>query len=65
MQVQVDKHFKDKVRETFLEILDNESERFYPLFLDIVEDLALSKAMEEGEQTPEVPEEIILKLLES
>jgi hypothetical protein len=31
--------------------------------MEIMEDLALSKAMEEGEHTPVVPEENILQLL--
>jgi hypothetical protein len=63
MQTQIEDNFKNKVRETFIEILEKDGEAFYPMFQEIMEDLALSKAMEEGEQTPEVPEENILQLL--
>ena len=63
MQVHVEDDFKNKVRETFIEMLEHDSEKLYPLFLEIMEDLALSKAMEEGENTPEVKEETILELL--
>jgi len=65
MQTQVENDFKVKVRETFIEMLENDSEALYPLFLEIMEDLALSKAMEEGEHSAEVPEESILQLLKS
>ncbi len=57
MQVHAEDNFKDKVKEVVIELLENDRERFYPLFLEIIEDVALSKAMEEGERTPEVPEE--------
>jgi len=63
MQVHVEEEFKEKIRETFIEMLEHDSERLYPLFLEIMEDLALSKAMEEGEHTPEVKEETIFELL--
>jgi hypothetical protein len=63
MQVHTEDEFRDKVRETVIELLENDRERFYPVFLEIMEDIALSKAMEDGEQTPEVPEDTILQLL--
>jgi len=63
MQIHADDEFKNKVRETLIEMLEHDSERLYPLFTEIMEDRALSKAMEEGENTAEVPEEKIMELL--
>lgn len=63
MQVNVDREFKEKVRQTFVEMLETDSEAFYPLFVEIMEDIALARAMEEGEHTPEVKEENIIELL--
>lgn len=64
MQVSVEPEFKEKVRQTFIDMLETDSEAFYPLFLEIMEDMALARAMEEGEQTPEIEEENIFKLLQ-
>jgi hypothetical protein len=63
MQVSADEFFKEKVKESVLELLETERERFYPLFVEIIEDICLSRAMEEGEYSPEVEEENILRLL--
>ena len=63
MQVNVERDFKAKVREVVIEMLEEEGERLYPLFLEIMEDIALARAMEEGENTPEVREENILAIL--
>jgi hypothetical protein len=38
---------------------------FYPLMQDIIEDIGLSKAMDEGELSADVPEETILNMLKS
>ncbi len=57
--------FRQKVKDTFLDLLENDQEMFYPLMQDIIEDIGLSKAMEEGELSPNVPEESILKMLKS
>ena len=46
-----------------MEILEKDSETFYPMFQEIMEDFALSKAMEEGERAPEVQEENVFQLL--
>ena len=65
MQTNIEMDFKEKVREAVIEILEEDSERFYPLFFEIMEDIALTKAMEEGEKTPEVEEKNILEILKS
>ena len=59
------KNFKEKVKETVLEMFEKDSESFYPLLLEIMEDIALVKAMEEEENTPEVEEKNILEILKS
>lgn len=64
MQLKVEREFKEKFRQTFIEMLETERETLYPLFTEIMEDLALVKAMEEGENTREVKEENIIGLLQ-
>ena len=63
MQTHIEEDFRNKVKETFMEILEKDSETFYPMFQEIMEDFALSKAMEEGERAPEVQEENVFQLL--
>jgi acyl carrier protein phosphodiesterase len=63
MAVTVQSDFKEKVRATIIEMFETESERFYPLILEVMEDIALSRAMEEGENTPIVEEKNILEVL--
>lgn len=63
MQVNVEREFKEKFRQTFIEMLETDRETLYPLFTEIMEDLALARAMEEGENTREVKEGNIIGLL--
>ncbi|MCK5057370.1 MAG: hypothetical protein KAT34_11980 [Candidatus Aminicenantes bacterium] len=64
MQVNVEREFKEKFRQTFIEMLETDRETLYPLFTEIMEDLALVRAMEEGENTRKVKEENIIGLLQ-
>jgi spore coat polysaccharide biosynthesis protein SpsF (cytidylyltransferase family) len=64
MQLKVEQEFKEKFKQTFIEMLETERETLYPLFTEIMEDLALVRAMEEGENTREVKEENIIGLLQ-
>jgi len=64
MPVNVNQRLKEQVRETFIEIMETERETFYPLFMEIMEDIAIVKAMSEGEETLEVEERRIIGLLE-
>jgi len=64
MPVNVNQRLKEQVRETFIEIMETERETFYPLFMEIMEDIAIVKAMSEGEKTLEVEERRIIGLLE-
>ncbi len=63
MEAHAKDDFKTKVKDTFIEMLENDREAFYPLFQEIMEDFALSRAMEEGEASPEVDEQTVLDLL--
>jgi hypothetical protein len=65
MQTHVHDDFRQKVKDTFVDLLENDQEMFYPLMQDIIEDIGLSKAMEEGELSPDVSEETILNMLKS
>jgi len=64
MQLKVEREFKEKFKQTFIELLETERETLYPLFTEIMEDLALVRAMEEGENTREVKEKNIIGLLQ-
>lgn len=57
-----------KIKEVFkiaiMEALEERKDLFGKLFREISEDIALAKAIEEGEKTPNVSREEIFKLLE-
>jgi hypothetical protein len=57
-----------KIKEVFkiavMEALEERKDLFGKLFREISEDIALAKAIEEGEKTPKVSREEIFNLLE-
>ena len=57
-----------KIKEVFkiavMEALEERKDLFGKLFWEISEDIALAKAIEEGEKTPKVSREEIFKALE-
>ncbi len=57
-----------KIKEVFkvavMEALEERKDLFGKLFREISEDIALAKAIEEGEKTPNVSRERIFKALE-
>lgn len=57
-----------KIKEVFkvavMEALEERKDLFGKLFREISEDIALAKAIEEGEKTPKISREEIFKLLE-
>jgi hypothetical protein len=57
-----------KIKEVFkiavMEALEERKDLFGKLFREISEDIALAKAIEEGEKTPKVSREEIFKALE-
>lgn len=56
--------FKATVKEIILEIFRENREEFSEVFAELIEDIALSKAIEEGESTEYVDRESIFKLLD-
>ena len=55
---------KGLLKESLLEILEERREVFYDLIMEVFEDLAMGKAIREGENTPSVPREEIFAILE-
>ncbi|MGI0479482.1 hypothetical protein ACN4EE_01695 [Geminocystis sp. CENA526] len=55
---------KKTLKEVILEILYENKQEFSDLIMEILEDIALSKAMEEGEKTELVDRESIFNILE-
>ncbi len=56
---------KDLMKTAILEVLQEQKEVFYDLLAEIIEDIALEKAIEEGKNTEPVSREAIFKILES
>jgi len=54
---------KALMKETLLEVLEEGREEFSQLLLEIFEDLALSRAIREGEATPAVDRQEILDII--
>lgn len=55
---------KQTLKEAILELITENKEEFSDLITEIVEDIALSKAIEEGEKTELVDKESIFAILE-
>ena len=58
-------HLKDILKSAIIELLQDNKEEFYNLFAEIFEDLAMEKAIAEGETTELVSCEAIFEILES
>jgi hypothetical protein len=58
-----DAKFKALLKETLVELLEERREEFSELLLEALEDLALSRAIREGEDTGFVDKKEILKIL--
>ncbi|MBM4287358.1 MAG: hypothetical protein FJ135_04265 [Deltaproteobacteria bacterium] len=54
---------KALLKETLLEVLEEHREEFSQLLLEIFEDLALSRAIQEGEESPEADRQEILEII--
>ncbi|MBF2063666.1 MAG: hypothetical protein IGS39_04435 [Calothrix sp. C42_A2020_038] len=58
---------KDQIKQLFktalLEVIHEQKEVFSDLFAEIIEDIALEKAIKEGENTEPVSREAIFKIL--
>lgn len=55
---------KKLLKAAIVEVLQEQKEVFYDLFAEIIEDIALEKAIKEGEKTELVSREAIFKILE-
>ena len=60
-----EKKLKDIFKTAILELLQEHKEVFYDLFIEILEDIALEKAIKEGEKTETVSRETIFKILDN
>lgn len=58
-----DAKFKALLKETLVELLEERREEFSELLLEALEDLALSRAIREGENTGFVDKKEILKII--
>jgi hypothetical protein len=56
---------KELLKAAIVEVLQEQKEVFSDLFAEIIEDIALEKAIKEGEKTELVSREAIFKILES
>ena len=56
---------KDLFKIAIIEVFQEQKEVFYDLLSEIIEDLALEKAINEGKNTETVSREAIFKILES
>lgn len=52
-------------KEAFVETLEERRDLFYNLFVEVIEDIALVRAIQEGENTEPVSRQKIFKLLEA
>ncbi|MFB2976146.1 hypothetical protein [Microseira sp. BLCC-F43] len=55
---------KELLKTAIVELLQERKEVVYDLLAEIIEDIALEKAIEEGENTEPVSREAIFKILE-
>ncbi len=56
---------KDVFKSAIVEVLQERQEMVREILGDIIEDIAFSKAIAEGEQTPRVSHESVFEVLES
>jgi len=52
---------KESVKQALVELLQERKDLIYDLVTEIVEDYALARAIKEGEQTPKVSREKVLR----
>jgi Asp-tRNA(Asn)/Glu-tRNA(Gln) amidotransferase C subunit len=56
--------FKEVLKATILELFQENREEFSKLLSEIIEDIAMERAIQEGEETEPVSREAIFKILE-
>lgn len=55
---------KEIFKTAIVEVLEERKDLFSDLFREVTEDIALAKAIEEGEKSPEVPRSAVFDVLE-
>jgi len=55
---------KALVKEALLEILDERKDLLAGVIEEVIEDIGMLRAIKEGEETPDVPQEAVLEALE-
>ena len=55
---------KELLKQAFVELLEERRDLLYDLFAEVIEDLALARAIEQGESTESVSKEEVLEILE-
>ena len=55
---------KESVKQALVELLQERRDLIYELIADIIEDYALARAIKDGEHTPKVSREKVLRALE-
>lgn len=63
-EVMNDLQKKDILKQAIFELIQEKKEFFSDLFMEAMEDVALSKAIEEGMETETVSEEEVFQILE-
>lgn len=64
--INLDEHkLKEILKTAIMELLQEQKEVFSNLFSEIIEDIALEKAIKEGENTETVSREAIFKILDN
>jgi len=56
--------FKEVLKTTIIELFQENREEFSKLLSEIIEDIAMERAIQEGEETETVSRDAIFKLLE-
>lgn len=56
---------KEGLKSALVELLRDNKDELYQLFAEIIEDIAMERAISEGETTELVSREMIFKILES
>jgi hypothetical protein len=56
---------KDLLKQAILEVFQEREDLFYDLFAEVIEDLALVRAIKEGEDSETVSKVEVLQVLES
>jgi hypothetical protein len=64
MPVEEQTHIKELFKQAILELLQERKEEVYDVFLEVLEEISLTKAIEEGEQTEWVSKAEVFKALE-